>query len=40
MEKKKEVKKRKKYDENFKNEILKMIESGKTIQEVSRTIQK
>ena len=37
MEKKKDVKKRRKYDENFKVEILKMIESGKSVQEISRT---
>lgn len=37
MEKKKDVKKRRKYDENFKGEILKMIESGKSVQETSRT---
>lgn len=37
MEKKKDVQKRRKYDENFKSEILKMIESGKNVQEVSRT---
>ncbi|MFN8432349.1 MAG: transposase [Spirosomataceae bacterium] len=37
MEKKKSVKKRRKYDENFKGEILKMIDGGKSVQEVSQT---
>lgn len=37
MEKKKDVRKRRKYDENFKSEILKMIDSGKSVQEISRT---
>jgi transposase len=39
MEKKKVIKRRRKYDENFKGEILKMIESGKNVQEVSRTFR-
>lgn len=35
--KKKDFKKCRKYDENFNGQILKIIESGKNVQEVSRT---
>lgn len=37
MEKKKGLRTRRKYDENFKNEILKMIENGKRVPEIAGT---
>ncbi len=38
MEKKTASRKRRKYDENFKQEILKMINSGRSVPEVARTM--
>ena len=38
MEKKTASRKRRKYDENFKQEILKMINSGRNVPEVARTM--
>ena len=38
MEKKTARRKRRKYDENFKQEILKMISSGRSVPEVARTM--
>ncbi len=38
MEKQKKVLGRRKYDENFKNEILKMTEGGRSVAEVARTM--
>jgi transposase len=38
MEKKAVSRKRRKYDENYKQEILKMINSGRSVPEVARTM--
>ncbi|TDE08981.1 transposase [Dyadobacter psychrotolerans] len=38
MEKKTASRKRRKYDENYKQEILKMINSGRSVPEVARTM--
>ena len=38
MEKKAASRKRRKYDENYKQEILKMINSGRSVPEVARTM--
>ena len=38
MEKKNMSKKRRKYDENFKNEILKMLKTGRSVPDISQAM--